>query len=32
MLGFGLPTFDDRVPGGDLASGLLFADRADACP
>lgn len=32
MLGFGLPTFDDRVPGGDLASGLLFADRPDACP
>jgi hypothetical protein len=32
MLAFGLPVFDGRVPGGDLASGLLFADRADACP
>jgi agarase len=32
MLSFGLPVFDSRVPGGDLASGLLFADRADACP
>ncbi|TFH24306.1 MAG: hypothetical protein E4H03_03920 [Myxococcales bacterium] len=32
MLGFGLPSFDSRVPGGNLAGGLLFADRADACP
>jgi hypothetical protein len=32
MLGLGLPVFDGRVPGGDLAAGVLIADRADACP
>jgi hypothetical protein len=32
MFGFGHPVFDGRVPGGDLASSLLFADRPDACP
>jgi hypothetical protein len=32
MLAFGRPTFDGRVPDGDLAAGLLLADRADTCP
>jgi agarase len=32
MFGFGHPVFDGRVPGGDLASGLLLADRPDVCP
>lgn len=32
MFAVGLPLFDGRVPGGDLAAGLLLADRADVCP
>ena len=32
MLSFGHPVFDGRVPGGDLASGLLFADIPIVCP
>jgi len=32
MFAIGLPMFDSRVPGGDMAAGLLFADRADVCP
>jgi agarase len=32
MFAFGFPAFDGRVPGGDLAAGFLFADRADQCP
>ena len=32
VFAIGLPMFDARVPGGDLAAGLLLADQADTCP
>jgi len=32
MFAIGAPLFDGRVPGGDLAAGLLFADQGDVCP
>ena len=32
ILAFGLPVCESRVPDGDLASGVLRADRAGVCP